>query len=108
MGQPLGCCIYATVNTHMIVVNLQQIGPVPHKFCSTEELGCVLETAEEIIATTPPDVLEEILVEWETALTWDSITAGAVSEEWYYRALLLTCIRGLRGEMRPVFYTLAK
>jgi hypothetical protein len=92
----------------MIVVNLQQIGPVPHKFCSREELAIILSVAEQIQATTDEDTLSQILVEWETALTWDSITAGAVGEEWYYRALLVTCLRGLRGEMRPEFYTVTK
>lgn len=92
----------------MIVVNLQQIGPVAPRFCSPEELTCVLETAEEIMATTPADVLVEILTEWEIGLTWASLDTRPVDEEWYYRALLLTCIRGLRGEMRPVFYTLTK
>jgi len=88
------------------VVNLQQIGPVPHRFCSAEELACVMETAEEILAATEFDIMTEILVEWETALTWDSLTGRPVTEEWYYRALLVTCIRGLRGEMRPNFYTI--
>jgi hypothetical protein len=90
----------------MIVVNLQQLGPVPHRFCSAEELACVLETAEEILSGTATDTMTEILTEWETALTWDSISAEPVTEEWYYRALLVTCIRGLRGEMRPNFYTI--
>ena len=107
MSNP-GVAFTQHLNTCMIVVNLQQIGPVPHRFCSAEELACVLETSQEIMATTPPDVLEEILAEWEIGLTWDSISTEPVSEEWYYRALLVTCIRGLRGEMRPVFYTLAK
>ena len=92
----------------MIVVNLQQIGPVPHKFCSPEELAVVLATAEQIMADTDPDILADILVEWETALTWDSLTDKPISDEWYYRALLVTCIRGLRGEMRPNFYTVTK
>ena len=92
----------------MIVVNLQQIGPVPHRFCSREELAVVLEIAEEIMATTPADVLVEILTEWETALTWASLDPQPVDDEWYYRALLLTCCRGLLGQMRPVFYTLTK
>jgi len=92
----------------MIVVNLQQIGPVPPKFCSAEELAVILQVAEEIMATTEEHVLNEILAEWETALTWDSLTEGPVSEEWYYRALLVTCCRGLRGEMRPNFYTAGK
>ena len=92
----------------MIVVNLQQIGPVPHKFCEPEELAVVYTIAQEIMADTPDDVLTEILTEWETALTWRSFEAEPVGEEWYYRALLLTCCRGLRGEMRPVFYSIAK
>ena len=92
----------------MIVVNLQQLGPVPHRFCSVAELAVILAVAEEIMATTDTDTLTEILVEWETALTWDSITEGPITEEWYYRALLVTCIRGLRGEMRPNFYSAAK
>jgi len=90
----------------MIVVNLQQIGPVPHKFCSAEELAVVLSVAEEISRDTDWDSLTEILTEWETALTWRSFEQPAVDEEWYYRALLVTCLRGLRGEMRPVFYTI--
>ena len=88
----------------MIVVNLQQLGPVPHKFCSREELAVVLAVAEAIMADTEPDVLAEILAEWATALTWASLDQDPVGEEWYYRALLVTCCRGLRGEMRPQFY----
>jgi hypothetical protein len=94
------------LNKTMIVVNLQQLGPVPHRFCSAEELRCVMETAEEIMDQTETDVMTEILADWETALTWDSLTHKPVTEEWYYRALLVTCIRGLRGEMRPNFYTI--
>lgn len=92
----------------MIIVNLQQIGPVPHRFCELGELTAVLGAAEEIIAETDWATLTEILCEWETALTWASLDDTPVSEEWYYRALLVTCIRGLRGEMRPEFYTVAK
>lgn len=90
----------------MIVVNLQQIGPVPHRFCSLGELTAVLDTAQQIIHETDYTVLTEILMEWETALTWDSLDPQPVGEEWYYRALLVTCCRGLRGEMRPQFYTI--
>lgn len=97
MGQPL--------NRYMIVVNLQQIGPVPHKFCHPEELAVIYQVAEEIIATTDEESLVEILIEWETALAWASLDQDPVSEEWYYRALLVLCIRGLRGEMRPNFYS---
>lgn len=108
LGQPLGVVYWQHLNTCMIVVNLQQIGPVPPKFCEPEELAVVLGVAEEIMADTEYDVLTQILAEWETALCWASMDAEPVNEEWYYRALLVTCIRGLRGEMRPVFYTIAK
>jgi hypothetical protein len=90
----------------MVIVNLQQIGLVPHRFCSSEELAAVLTTAEEIMAATETDVLAEILVEWETALIWRSLDREPVNDEWYYRALLLTCIRGLQGDIRPDFYTI--
>ena len=88
----------------MVVVNLQQIGPVPHRFVSREELGIIKEAAEEIIADTPCDELNEILCEWETGLTWRALEAQPVDDAWYSRALLLTCLRGLRGEIAPQFY----
>lgn len=88
----------------MIVVNLQQIGPVPHRFVSREELGVVLESAEEIMADTPESELDEILCEWETGLTWRALEARPVDDAWYSRALLVTCLRGLRGEIAPQFY----
>ena len=92
----------------MIVVNLQQIGPSEPRFCEPAELAVVLEIAQDIMAATDYDTLSEILTEWETALCWRSLEAAPVDDEWYYRALLITCIRGLRGEMRPVFYTISQ
>ena len=88
----------------MVVVNLQQIGPVPHRFVTQAELATVLESAEEIIADTPESDLDEILAEWETGLAWRSLEAQPVDDAWYSRALLLTCLRGLRGEIAPQFY----
>jgi hypothetical protein len=37
-------------------------------------------------------------------LTWRSLEAQPVDDAWYSRALLLTCLRGLRGEIAPNFY----
>jgi hypothetical protein len=34
------------------------------------------------------------------------MTQGPVSAEWYYRALLLTCVQGLQGKITPQFYFL--
>ena len=92
----------------MIVVNLQQIGPSEPRFCEPAELAVVMEIAQDIMAATEVETLDQILTEWETALCWRSLEQEPVTDEWYYRALLLTCIRGLRGEMRPCFYTIAK
>jgi hypothetical protein len=92
----------------MIVVNLQQIGPSEPRFCEPAELSVIYTIAQDIMAATDSDTLDQILNEWETALCWRSLEEPAVGDEWYYRALLLTCIRGLRGEMRPNFYTITK
>ena len=84
----------------MVIVNLRHIADIPDRVCSREELRVVLDTAEEILATTPTEVVEEIMSEWETALIWAQDAPG---EEWYWRALLLTCCRGLLGLHRPKF-----
>ena len=102
----LGVVFLQHLNTSMIVVNLQQIGPCMPRWCSKEELALVLQVAEDITAQGEPDALAATLSEWETALAWRSLDAEPVDDEWYYRALLLTCIRGLRGEMTPQFYTI--
>lgn len=92
----------------MIIVNLNQFGLVPHKFCHREELMAVYKVACEILDDTDEETLKQILVEWESALIWRSLDAAPVDEEWYYRALLVICIRGLRGEITPEFYSSAK
>ena len=96
------------LNNTMIVVNLQQIGPSEPRFCEPAELTVIYTIAQDIMAATDTETLDSILNEWETALCWRSLEQEPVTDEWYYRALLLTCIRGLRGEMRPCFYTIAK
>lgn len=90
----------------MVIVNLNQIGPVPHRFVSLPELEATREAAEEIIADTPESELDVILDEWETGLTWRALEAKPVDDAWYYRALLVTALRGLRGEISPSFYWL--
>lgn len=88
----------------MVVVNLNQIGPVPHRFVSREDLAAILQACEEIMADTPEGELAQILCDWETGLTWRALEAAPVDDAWYCRALLVLCLRGLRGEMRPQFY----
>jgi hypothetical protein len=53
----------------MVVVNLQQIGPVPHRMVATEDLATILAAAEEIITDTAEAELTQILADWETGLT---------------------------------------
>ena len=84
----------------MVIVNLTHIADIPDRVSSREELAIVLETAEEILESTPAEVLLEIMSEWETALVYAADVPG---EEWYWRALLLTCCRGLLGLHRPKF-----
>ena len=78
------------------------------RYCEPAELAVIYTVAQDIMASCEPDVLTDILQEWETALCWRSLEQEPVDDEWYYRALLLTCIRGLRGEIRPVFYSSTK
>ena len=92
----------------MVVINLQQIGPVPHRFVTQAELAVIHEAATEIIEDTPETELDEILAEWETGLTWRSLEAQPVDDAWYHRALLVVCLRGLRGEIAPQFYYFSK
>jgi hypothetical protein len=83
------------------------MGPVPHRSVTRAELEATLEAAEEIMADTPEDHLDEILDSWETGLAWRSLEQTPVDDAWYLRALLLTCLRGLRGETAPSFYWLS-
>ena len=71
----------------MIVINLQQIGFVPHRFCEPAELTVVLQIAEEIMADTEPDQLDQILTEWETALIWRSLEAT----RWMMNGIIVPC-----------------
>lgn len=92
----------------MIIVNLQSIGPVPHKFCSKADLMAIFKTACEILDETEDDILDKLLDDWEAALTWRSLDELPVDEAWYTRALLVICLRGMRGEIAPQFYCINK
>jgi len=88
----------------MIVVNLQHIAPVAPMQVTPAVLQEVLSTAEDLLATTPEEVMDEILEEWAIGLAWAAVTDSVPNSDWYLRALLLTCCRGLRGESAPKFY----
>lgn len=88
----------------MVIVNLTELGPVAPRWVNRAELATTLEAAEEIMADVPAAELAAILTEWELGLTWRSLEATPVDDAWYHRALLVTCLRGLRGEIQPSFY----
>ena len=88
------------------MIDFAQIGPVPPYLSSHADLLEVLSAAEQIMATTAESDLDDILDSWETGLTWRSLAAEPVDSAWYVRALLVICLRGLRGESAPKFQVL--
>lgn len=88
------------------MIDFAQIGPVPPYLSSHADLREVLTAAEQIMATTTESDLDEILDQWEMGLTWRSLEAEPVDSAWYVRALLVTCLRGLRGETAPKYRVL--
>jgi len=90
----------------MFMVNLTDIGPVAPFLASPADLQHIHAAAEEIYATTGEEELTQVLDSWETGLTWRSLDGTTVDDAWYCRALLVTCLRGLRGESAPKIWPL--
>jgi len=88
------------------MVNLTDIGPVAPFLASPADLQHIHAAAEEIYATTGEEELTQVLDSWETGLTWRSLDGTTVDDAWYCRALLVTCLRGLRGESAPKIWPL--
>ena len=88
----------------MVIVNLTDLGPVPHCWATREELAEIYAAAEAIMADTAEADLDAILDSWTTTLTWRSLEAQPVDEAWYTRALLVVALRGIRGESPPKFH----
>jgi hypothetical protein len=90
----------------MVMIDFAQIGPVAPYISSHADLVEVLAAAEQIMATTAESELDDILDSWETGLTWRSLETQPVDSAWYVRALLVICLRGLRGESAPKYHVL--
>lgn len=88
------------------MVNLSDIGPVAPFLASPADLQHIYAAAEEIWQTTGEEELTRVLDQWETGLTWRSLDGTTVDDAWYCRALLVTCLRGLRGESAPKMWPL--
>lgn len=85
------------------MIDFAQIGPVAPYLSSHADLVEVLAAAEQIMVSHTESDLDEVLDQWEMGLTWRSLDGTGVDDAWYVRALLLVCLRGLRGESAPKF-----
>lgn len=94
------------LNTGMYMINLCDLGPVAPFLATPADLHDILAAAEEIYSTTTHAELTAILNRWETGLTWRSLDTQPVDDAWYCRALLVVCLRGLRGESAPKVWPL--
>lgn len=47
------------------------------------------------------DDLTQLLTDWEAALSYIATGSIEISDDWYIRALICICLRGLRGEECP-------
>lgn len=90
----------------MVLIDFAQIGPVAPHVSSRADLLEVLAAAEHIMETTAESDLDGVLDSWEMGLTWRSLASEPVGDAWYVRALLVMCLRGLRGESAPKFQVL--
>jgi hypothetical protein len=82
----------------MIIVSFSEIADVPPQNVHKEVLSTILHDAEELIDIVDYDALTETLGEWEADLFMNSVNPD---DDWYTRALVCICLRGLRGECRP-------
>jgi hypothetical protein len=86
----------------MPVAFLQHLGPVAPREYTARELRDILHSCETLLASgAPEDALDDWLDKQETALTWRALDVELVDAEWYARAMLIECLRGLRGERAP-------
>jgi hypothetical protein len=93
--------LYNSVNNSMILMDFKEFGPVAARMIDKYELRKIYEGALAIMETYTETAVEEMLADWDMTLTWRSISEETVDDEWYSRALLSICLRGLRGERKP-------
>jgi len=88
----------------MVIVNFTSLAAtIPPGLFDRQELQDILAVAEALIANHTADFIEAAIVDWEIALLWTVQREEPRDQAWYQRALLLICLRGLRGEIRPDF-----
>lgn len=82
----------------MIIVNFSQIADVPPQSVNREILDVILQDSQNLIDSIDYTNLTHTLCEWEYDLF---IESAQPDQDWYTKALLCICMRGLRGESRP-------
>ena len=82
----------------MIIVNFNQIADVPPQSVQGIVLSKVLENCTKLIESTDYDDLSTTLNKWEFDLFLES---AQPDQDWYTRAIVCICLRGLRGECLP-------
>jgi hypothetical protein len=87
----------------VIIVNFSDIAPVPPATVYAEELREILRGCNEMLIDYTEDELTQCLNDWETALCYMTLAHEAQTPDWYTRALVCICLRGLRGEVMPKF-----
>jgi len=85
----------------LILVNLNHIAPVPPYQVSIEDLQQVLANCQAMFEDYLEEDLTQLLVDWEAALSYSALSGTMIAEDWYIRALICVCLRGLRGEECP-------
>ena len=82
-------------------MDFKEFGPVQARMVDKYELRSIYKGACVILDTYSPEAVEQLLQDWDMALTWASLAEEAVDDDWYTRALLCVCLRGLRGDRKP-------
>ena len=88
----------------MVIIGFASIATdIAPRMFSSFELGLILRGAEQCLEDYSTEAVDAMLVDWETTLLWSLLHGEPQTAEWYMRALLIVCMRGLRGEIRPDF-----
>ena len=90
----------------MVLIDLSHVAPVAAHMATQAELTAVIQAAEALCAQYTEAELDQLLDQWETTLMWAGLGAEPHTAAWCQRALLLTCLRGIRGEIAPQWWWL--
>ena len=82
----------------MIIVSFNDIADVPPQNVRPDVLSNMYQNCLRLVDEVPYDDLTTSLMEWELDLFCNS---NNVNEDWYTRALVCICLRGIRGDSRP-------